>query len=93
MYGRMSEEEKAPLSSQALVLGLGFYHRSQNDIRGTSLVVQWLRICLAMQGTQVQFLVTELKSRMLLSTSALSTEPTPQLESLFTMMKDLMCLN
>ena len=56
-------------------------------------VVQWLRICLAMQGTQVQFLVTELKSRMLLSTSALSTEPTPQLESLFAMMKDLMCLN
>ena len=25
-------------------------------ILGTSLVVQWLRICLPMQGTQVQFL-------------------------------------
>ena len=33
----------------------------KNDIR-TSLVVQWLRIHLPMQGTQVQFLVGELKS-------------------------------
>ena len=65
MFGRTSEEEKAPLSSQALVLGLELlYHRSQNDIRGTYLVVQWLRICLAMQGTQVQFLVGELRSHM-----------------------------
>ena len=66
MFGRTSEE-KAPLSSQALVLGLGFYHRSQNDIRGTSLVVQWLRICLAMQGTQVWSLVGELRSHRLRS--------------------------
>ena len=65
MFGRTSEEEKAPLSSQALVLGLELlYHRSQNDIRGTYLVVQWLRICLAMQGTQVQFLVGELRSHI-----------------------------
>ena len=28
----------------------------------TSLVVQWLRICLAMQGTQVQSLLRELRS-------------------------------
>ena len=28
---------------------------------GTLLVVQWLRICLPMQGTQVQFLVWELR--------------------------------
>ena len=32
---------------------------------GTSLVVQWLRICLAMQGTRVQSLVGELRSHML----------------------------
>ena len=29
----------------------------KKHICGVSLVVQWLRICLAMQGTQVQFLV------------------------------------
>ena len=29
------------------------------------LVVQWLRICLAMQGTQVPSLVWELRSHML----------------------------
>ena len=57
------------------------------------VVVQWLRICLAMQQTQVQFLVTELKSHMLLSTSTLTAEPTPQPESPFTTMKDLVCLN
>ena len=34
---------------------------------GTSLVVQWLRICLAMQGAQVQSLVGELRSHMLWS--------------------------
>ena len=28
---------------------------------GTSLVVQWLRICLPMQGTQVRSLVQELR--------------------------------
>ena len=27
--------------------------------RGTSLVVQWLRVCLPMQGTQAQSLVPE----------------------------------
>ena len=31
---------------------------------GTSLVVQWLRICLAMQGMQVQSLVRELRFHM-----------------------------
>ena len=36
----------------------------QNNIRsfGTPLVVQWLRICLPMHGTQVQSLVGELRS-------------------------------
>ena len=32
--------------------------------RGTSLVVQWLRICLTMQGMKVQSLVQELRSHM-----------------------------
>ena len=34
---------------------------------GTSLLVQWLRIRLAMQGLQVQSLVQERKSHMLQS--------------------------
>ena len=29
-----------------------------------SLVVQWLRLCLPIQGTRVQFLVGELRSHM-----------------------------
>ena len=32
--------------------------------KGTSLVVQWLRICLPMQGTWVQSLLGELRSHM-----------------------------
>ena len=31
-------------------------------MRGTSLVVQWLGICLAVQGTKVRSLVRELRS-------------------------------
>ena len=31
---------------------------------GTSLVVQWLRICLSMQGTQIRSLVRKLRSHM-----------------------------
>ena len=40
------------------------------------LVIQWLRICLAMQGTQVQFLIRKLRSHMLQSnlTQALQLE-------------------
>ena len=34
---------------------------------GTSLVVQWLRIHLAMQGVQIQSLARELRSNMLQS--------------------------
>ena len=34
---------------------------------GASLVVQWLKICLATQGTQVQSLVWELRAHMLQS--------------------------
>ena len=33
-------------------------------LTGTSVVVQWLRILLEMQGTQVESLVAELKSHM-----------------------------
>ena len=32
--------------------------------RWTSLAVPWLRLCLAMRGTRIQFLVGELKSYM-----------------------------
>ena len=50
----------------------------------TSPVVQWLRVCLAMQGMQVQFLVRELRWNMELTVSCCSatnpiatvTEPT-----------------
>ena len=31
----------------------------QNPIRGASLVAQWLRVCLPMQGTRVRALVWE----------------------------------
>ena len=37
---------------------------NKNESPGTSLVVQWLRICLPMQGTQVRSLVGELRSHM-----------------------------
>ena len=37
----------------------------KNSYSGISLVVQWLRICLAMQGMGVQSLVGELRSHML----------------------------
>ena len=53
---------------------------------GTSLVVQWLRICLPMQGTRVRSLVGELRSHMPWNSRATTTEPecsgahVPQLE-------------
>ena len=34
-------------------------HRGQQTISGASLVAQWLRICLLMQGTRVRALVWE----------------------------------
>ena len=47
-----------------------------------SLVVQWLRICLAMQGTQVQSLVRELEFHMPMCHNYGAS--TPLLESLCT---------
>ena len=45
---------------------------------GSSLVVQWLRICLPMQGTLVRSLVWEDSTAMEeLSPLAATTEPTP----------------
>ena len=35
-----------------------FTHTKKNPA-GTSLVAPWIRICLPMQGTQVQFLIQE----------------------------------
>ena len=46
-------EKPNPLSYKTTDTALQNYHR------GTSLVAQWLRICLPMQGTQVQSLVWE----------------------------------
>ena len=40
------------------------------DTIGTSLMVQWLRICLLIQGTQVRSLVLELRSHTLWSSEA-----------------------
>ena len=37
---------------------------NKKERRGASLVAQWLRICLLMQGTRVQSLVGELRSYM-----------------------------
>ena len=43
---------------------LNFFAIRNNTIGGTSLVVQWLRICLPMQGMWVWPLVGELRSHM-----------------------------
>ena len=37
---------------------------SKNLMDGTSLMIQWLRIPIAMPGTKIQFLVGELRSHM-----------------------------
>jgi len=39
-------------------------HNEQYCVAGTSLVAQWLRIHLAMQGTWVQALVREIRSHV-----------------------------
>ena len=41
------------------------YHHQAVSYTGTSLMVQWLRLCFPMQGAQVQSLVRELRSHML----------------------------
>ena len=41
--------------------------QSEESSFGISLVVQWLRICIAIQGMWVQSLVRELKSHILRS--------------------------
>ena len=40
------------------------FHMQKIKPLGTSLVVQWLRLCLPMQGVQFQSLVMELRSHM-----------------------------
>ena len=44
---------------QQIVLEQLDIHMQKNECRGTSLVSQWLRICLPMQGTRVRSLVQE----------------------------------
>ena len=46
------------LSIKSFFFKLTFIN-NQNTFIGTSLVAQWLRICLSMQGTQVRSLVWE----------------------------------
>ena len=50
----------------------------KHKVSGTSLMVEWLRICLPVQGTQVQSLVGEVRSHMLGTTEPMgcSEEPT-----------------
>ena len=40
------------------------FHMQKSKPLGTSLMVQWLRLCLPMQGVQFQSLVMELRSHM-----------------------------
>ena len=56
---------------------LSNWHLIQRGIQGSSLVVQWLQICLSMQGLQVQSLIGDLRSYTLQSNSAC----VPQLQS------------
>ena len=39
-------------------------HNEQHCVAGTSLMVQWLRVCLAIQQTRVQALVREIRSHI-----------------------------
>ena len=55
----------------------------------TSLVVQWLRIQLAMQGMRVRFLIRELRSHMTWSNKA----HTPQLLSPWATVREAVCCN
>ena len=49
---------------------------TKKDRRGTSLVVQWLRICLAMQGMQVRALIKIPQATGQLIVRAATPEPT-----------------
>ena len=52
---------RKPFRSNLIIIYLAWVHNSYNNEfhRGTSLVAQWLRIRLPMQGTRVQPLVRE----------------------------------
>ena len=52
-------------------------------------MVQWLIMCLTMQGMQVQSLVRELRSHMQLSLWATSTEPAGHSERVYVPQKIL----
>ena len=86
IYRKISVENKIKISRRQNTLRSGFSsHRNfkcKMMLPGTSLVVQWLRICLLMQKMQVRFLVGKLRSHMPWGNEAhaASTEPMPQLE-------------
>ena len=48
--------------------------RDENKQEGTSLVIQWLRLCLPTQGMQVQSLVREQRPHMPLSQKKLENK-------------------
>ena len=52
-------EFKGDMDSSTIIVGDFITPPSIMNRTGTSLVVQWLRICLPMQGTRVQALVQE----------------------------------
>ena len=59
---RFLKKVKTELLYDPAIPTLGIYPEKtviQKDTCGASLVAQWLRICLPMQGTQVQPLVRE----------------------------------
>ena len=57
-------------------MGMRDLVRGDKNILGTSLVAQWLRICLPMQGTWVQSLVGKIPhATEQLSPCATTTEP------------------
>ena len=69
------------LSLNFLITSLGKLDRLRRCHLGISLEVQWLRICLPMQGTWVRSLVGELTAYMLQDSSACTWQllrPTPQ---------------
>ena len=50
---------RVPCAVYSMFPSVVYFIHSINSVYGTSLVVQWLRICLPMQGTQVRVLVWE----------------------------------
>ena len=57
-------EPLGEIDESTIIVGVSNFLYQKGTDSGTSLVVQWLRVSLAMQGTWVQSLVRELRSHM-----------------------------